>query len=245
MGCQGQEKLFSGVCLYRSTLFQYQVDPSLILELIQPSSLIIDELLAQTDKPNAPLLGIACVYCDYSDQKNQSPINILGSLLKQLLLNLPEIPDKVISTVLHIQRKGKGLELGPDFSEMLRITLDKFSYTFICIDALDELEGEARISLLESLKELLLKNEKVRLFLTGRPHIEEQLKRYLTVAPGAIRPIEIKASDEDIRRFITHKIDQEVYDPTTMNAKLKAKIVGTIAAKSEGMYERGVITFFI
>src|SRR5204862_1056383 len=47
------------------------------------SSLVIEELFSLQDN------GVAFYYCDYKDATSQEPINVLGSLAKQLALQEP------------------------------------------------------------------------------------------------------------------------------------------------------------
>ena len=199
------------------------------------SSLIIDELFAQAQaaERGAPKIGIACVYCDYRDQKNQNARNILGSIVKQLLTMIPKWEDSIEKSLEQVQKVGPDEKI---LTKLLHTALDKhLKYTFICIDALDELEKKARHSTLAWLKVLLTQTSGARLFLTGRPHVREQLERSLTiVGGGAIQSIEIKATHEDIQQYINYKIDQDD-NPDAMNDKLRAEIIETIMSRSEGM----------
>ena len=197
------------------------------------SSLIIDQLFAQAAEPGAPKIGIACVYCDYRDQENQNACNILGSIVKQLLKRVTKWEDSINYSLMQFQTVGRDEKA---LTKLLYTALDKhFKYTFICIDALDELKEEARNLTLKWLKVLLTQKTGTRLFLTGRPHVREQLERGLTiVGGGAIQSIEIKASHEDIQQFINYKIDRDD-NPGAMNDKLRAEIRETIMSRSEGM----------
>ncbi|RPB22615.1 hypothetical protein L211DRAFT_764114, partial [Terfezia boudieri ATCC MYA-4762] len=48
------------------------------------SSVVIDDLYSQFHKVH-PNIGIACLYGDYKDEKNQTLVHILGSFLRQFL----------------------------------------------------------------------------------------------------------------------------------------------------------------
>jgi hypothetical protein len=56
---------------------------------------VIDEL-AKSVKAIGSKIGLAYVYCDYRDQKEQTVENILGAVVKQLLRLLPEIPEAIL-----------------------------------------------------------------------------------------------------------------------------------------------------
>ena len=56
------------------------------------SSLVIDSLREQTCGENTLVLFH---YCDYQTQKDQSGVNIIGSLLSQIALGATEIPSEI------------------------------------------------------------------------------------------------------------------------------------------------------
>jgi len=60
------------------------------------SSLVIDSLRKQTRGENMIVLSLYCDYqCDYQTQKEQSAVNIIGSLLSQVALGARQIPSEV------------------------------------------------------------------------------------------------------------------------------------------------------
>ena len=84
-------------------------------------------------------VGVAVIYCDYRDTTSQTPVNILGSILQQFLFVV--MPNQVYHQLKLIKAQGKGVEIG-DISQMLKMTLNHFDWTFIYIDTLDELEPQ-------------------------------------------------------------------------------------------------------
>ena len=54
------------------------------------SSKVLDHLFERSKIYNS---GIAYVYCDYDDQNNQTLSNILGCILKQLIIQCPSLPN--------------------------------------------------------------------------------------------------------------------------------------------------------
>jgi len=59
---------------------------------------------------------------------------------------------------------------------MLRATSSQ-KPTFICIDALDECVPEHLAKLLDSLNQILQKAPGTRIFVTGRPHIRQEIEK--------------------------------------------------------------------
>ena len=124
------------------------------------SSLVIDNLCNQARGQNST---IACFYFDFAAQNEQSPTNMLGSLLKQLVCGQEEIPGEISRAYRDEQNAigGRGLQLS-DIVKMLQAISSK-KPTFICIDALDECVEGHRVKLLDSLNKILQKSPGTRI----------------------------------------------------------------------------------
>lgn len=190
---------------------------------------MIDDLTNRFSEENTA--AIVCMYCDYRDQGKQTLVNILGSLLKQFLIHIgtPHIHHDAVKLLEDIKKKDKRVET-TDILHMLKVTLAQFNNSFICIDALDELQPEIRKTLLEALHSILTTVRTVCLFLTGRPHIAVDLNAKLQIQYG----IDIKARHDDIRAYLLHEISQDT-NPSAMNETLKEEIMTTITEKSKNM----------
>ena len=116
------------------------------------SSLVIDRLCDRAGGQNAT---VACFYFDFVTQNEQSPANMLGSLLKQLVCGLEEVPSEVQQAYQGQKNAigGRGPRLS-DIVKMLQVTSSK-KRTLICIDALDECVEGHRVKLLDSLNQIL------------------------------------------------------------------------------------------
>ena len=190
------------------------------------SSVVIDDLITQHGEEN-----VAYIYCDYRDHSNQTVVNILGSLLQQLLITATLVPEGITALLESIARKKQKVETG-DVSQILKILLPQIkSPSFVCLDALDELESRTRFALLRALRADF---GTVRIFLTGRPHIQREVDGALETKLDAIN---ITADDGDIRGYLANEIDEDMnINPDDMNEQLKEEIIDTITRKAEGMY---------
>ena len=84
------------------------------------------------------------------------------------------------------KRPQKELEL-EDACRMLSDSVQSFNRTYICIDTLDECKDEYRRVFLQSLGQVSKASKNaVKLFLTGRPHVEGEVNRYLE-SPAMVR----------------------------------------------------------
>ena len=190
---------------------------------------MIDNLYFKFSKH--PNIGIACLYADYKDHTNQTLVHILGSFLRQFLTMVPEtIPDEVIQKLDDIRHVGRKVE-AEDTLALLKVRLHQLKLAFICIDAVDELEPKVRQQLLNALKELGT-NNKIRLFLTGRGHIESEVQKRFKVA----QRYNIGANQQDIREFLRQQIQEDHnLNPEAMDELLAKDIEDAIIEKSKGM----------
>ena len=118
-----------------------------------------------------------CFYFDYTSQKEQSPINMLGSLLKQVAGGSREIPEKIVQAFKDRKRFLGGRGLQPSqILELPEIT-SSLQRTFLCIDALDECVAAHRLKILNSLRQVLQKPPGTRLFLAGGAHIRGEVEK--------------------------------------------------------------------
>ena len=174
---------------------------------------------------------VACLYADYRDQSNQTLAHILGSFLHQLLTtNQEPIPDEVIKKLQDIWSIRRKIET-QDILAMLKIRIHQLRCAFICIDAMDELESRVRQQLLNALRELSTTN-KIRLFLTGRFHVESEVQKYLQVAQKYTATI--SARHQDIQEFVREQIMDDLCIDA-MNEVLAKDIEDAVIKKSQGM----------
>jgi len=150
---------------------------------------------------------------------------VIGGLLKQLLPESRDIPKEVYEAFRESRNQlgGRGLRL-PKLIELFQAVLPPFDLIFICIDALDECPVEHRIELLRSLREIVQNSKRLRLFLTGRPYIPDEVKKYLAI-PTVV--LNVQPSLDDITTYLTRKLDDDP-EPDVMDDVLRAEIMTTI-----------------
>ena len=111
---------------------------------------------------------------------------------------------------------------------MLKIAIDSRPRVFICIDALDECLPENLLELLESLGDIVRESPKTRIFLTGRPEVEEAIRRYFTKAVV----IPITPNTGDIRNYLEMRLDRDK-DPEAMDNDLRADFAKALDGLSD------------
>ena len=192
------------------------------------SSLVIDKL---GDWANGRNSAVACFYFDFAAQKEQSPVAVLGSLLKQVVCGLEEIPPKIAKAFRDGKNTTGGRRLGlGEIAEMLQ-DISSSRPTFICIDAVDECMSEYRVELLDSLKQLLHKSRSIRIFLAGRSQIRDEVEKYLS---GIVMVVSITPTKDDIIRFLRAKLKKDA-TPDAMDKSLEADIIKNIPESVSAM----------
>ena len=178
------------------------------------SSLVIDGLCDGAVEGDSL---VACFYFDFAARSEQSPVNMLGSLLRQLISGLGEIP----AAMARDFRKekmfigGRGLQVSRILKMVRTITATR--RTFICVDALDECMPEHRMVVLESLGQILRGSPHTRIFMTGRPHVRSEVERGLG---GAATFVLIRVTEDGILRFLREKLRKDTI-PNVMNSPLE------------------------
>ena len=182
-------------------------------------------------------VAVACVYCDFHVHKEQSASSVLAALLKQLVAGVEPIPQEITEAFKRAKREvdGRNLRL-PEIRRMLIKSLAFLPRGFICIDALDEFPTKQRPELWDSLNQVIRECPNTRLFVTGRPHIREEVKKYF---PGYPDLTPVKPAQEDIREYITMRLEKDL-EPDAMDAELKADILKIIPDRASGAYVMSV-----
>ena len=167
-------------------------------------------------------VAVLSLYCDYQAQKDQSAVNMIGGLLRQVVLGVVGSVGE-IKGAFEKSRQGGGI--GLRLQEMLGLfvkTISSLERVYICVDAIDELLPQHRSELLLILRQITQEAPNTRLFLTGRPHIRGELDRHLTEGSYTIH---IVPDQGDIARYLTRKMDDDdARDQDLMTENLKNEI---------------------
>jgi len=190
---------------------------------------VIDKLCDEAVEGN-PI--VVCFYFDFAARNEQSPVNMLGSLLRQLVSGQGEIPE-VIARAFRKEKMsigGRGLQVS-GILNMFQATI-AMRRTFICVDALDECVPEHRTVVLESLGQMLKGSPNTRLFMTGRPHVRSEVERELGEASAFLS---IRVTEDGVLRFLREKLRKDTI-PNMMSSTLEGDIMKSIPAISSETY---------
>jgi len=184
------------------------------------SSLVIDSLCDHAGEEN---IAVAAFYCDFLSQQDQTINSIVGAILKQLVGRAgiaKDVRDAFQKAKNEIGGRGPRLS---DLMGMLRTAIGSLHRVFICIDALDECLPNRLAELFESLRDIVRESPSARVFLTGRPHVGDDVRRYF--AKTIVIPI--SPNIDDIRNYVEKRLDRDA-EPEAMSNNLRADIVKTI-----------------
>ena len=201
----------------------------LLLICCDNSSLVIDKLSHEAVEEDPT---VACFYFDFTARYEQSPVNMLGSLLSQLVSGQGEIPEVIARDFRKEKMSVRGG--GPQVSGILKMfqTITATRRTFICVDALDECLPQHRMAVLELLGQILQGSPNARLFMTGRPHVRSEVGRELG---GAGTFIFIRATEDGVVGLLREELRKD-RAPHTMSSTLEEDIMKSIPAISSETY---------
>ena len=170
------------------------------------------------------------LYCDFHAQQEQSTTNMLGAMLKQLA-SRGGIPEHTREAFQEAKKEfgGRGLRL-PDMVDVLKKAITSLPRLFICIDALDECAPKHRRELMESLRQIVRISPGTRIFLTGRPHIDDEIVGCFS---SPLR-IPLTPTHGDIKSYLEMRLDGDS-TPSAMDNELREDIMRIIPEKISEM----------
>ena len=182
------------------------------------------EHISEMHRNHAPLLGY--LYCSMNRPETLEPVNILATILKQLISCLPDIPDKILS--IFQTHKYQGLTSGRhrlvDIQNGLREVLEACSRVqspqpvYILLDGLDECGKDARATVITALRyitspastlpdsPLPVASVVAKIAIFSRP--ERDVRLALGNGEWGFSEIAIQSADTtaDIKTFLTGKV---------------------------------------
>ncbi|KAJ7575473.1 hypothetical protein C8J56DRAFT_801245 [Mycena floridula] len=181
-----------------------------------------------------PKIAVICIYCDYRRQGEQTPIQLLGSILKQLVQQHPVLSDHLL--MLHNTCLSRGAH--PSITELfaaLQAEVLLYSQVYIVVDALDESSesNQAReLFFSPDAQGIWSLPDHVHLLITSRdiPTISQKFH--------SMPKIYIAAHNEDLEIYINHRIatDNKLKRLVKEDMKLAAEIIDQVILKAAGMF---------
>ena len=196
---------------------------------------MIDRLCDQAKEED---IVVACLYYDFLAQQEQTITSVIGAILKQVV-SRGGISKNIRESFLEAKREvgGRGPRLA-DLMGMLRIAIASLPQVFICVDALDECLPKYLPEFLEFLGDIVRESPRTRIFLTGRPHVGDDIQRYF---PKPVM-IPISPKPEDIRNYLEMRLERDA-ESQAMSSDLRADVVRIILERISDTCVRAFRTY--
>jgi Cdc6-like AAA superfamily ATPase len=192
------------------------------------ASIVVDHVLTKFRDNSS--IGIAYLYCNFRRQEEQKPVDLLASLLKQLIQRRSSVP----KIAMDIYKHHNNERTRPSFHEIstiLQAIVADYSRTFIIIDALDEcqISDGGRRRFLAELFNLQVRT-RANFLATSRfiPEIEKEFT-------GRSTKLEIRASDDDLQTYLDGhmlRLPSFVSHSEDLRNEIKTAIINAV----DGMY---------
>jgi hypothetical protein len=183
-----------------------------------------------TEFQNDANIGIAYLYCNYRQQQQQQPEDLLSNLLKQLAQEQLSVP----ADIKNLYKNHRTKRTRPSFDEIVKVLhsiIRLYSKVFIIIDALDECHvSNKECNRLLSEVFSLQAQAQVNLFATSRfvPEITSQFEGCMSK--------EIRANDDDVLRYVNERIPQLLRSRISKYPDLQGAIRREVVKAADGMY---------
>lgn len=173
-------------------------------------------------------VGIAYLYCDFRRQQEQKPIDLLASLLKQLVKVQHSMPE-ILKNLYKFHKNQRTRPSIDEISKILRSVVSNYSRVFFIVDALDKCQNSDKDS-----KRLLSEIFNIQastganFFATAR-FIPDIIREFKTIVI-----LDIRANDEDIRMYLDGKLSK-LRSFVSRNLRLQGIIKAKIVQAADGM----------
>jgi hypothetical protein len=173
-------------------------------------------------------VGVAHIYFNYKEQGSQGISNILGSLIKQICQQLPQL-SQLPPHLEHLTSGGRTPSEEELFFALVE-TSKQFFQTYLVFDALDECDREIQRETLLPMLHRMGENG-FRVFMTSRRYADD-IEETFHNAPS----IEIVAHDDDIKSYIYERLGAYPSAKRMIKvAGLEDEVVSRLARAAGGM----------
>lgn len=195
------------------------------------SALVIEDLSSAFGQTAS--IGIAYIYCDYQRHDQQTPLQLISSLTKQLCLLNTTLPPYV-KDLYNLHQPRSTTPSLKEICEVFQNIVRSYTQVYVLIDALDELSAKAgyRNTFLDELLKVKDSSPTLNMLFTSRPLAVPEVRHFFSHA----MKMEISAPREDINKFIDGYLAQLSPDALIPNNDdLREEVKGAVAQAVSGM----------
>ena len=197
--------------------------------LISPSSSVINHIIGSPQDQTGSE-ALAYHYCDFANPPTLDPSKIVGSLVRQLALQMDNISPAIQN--LYHKCSGQSPQLNMLFKVLDHIVKQTFEMTYLIIDGLDE--SPNRQLLLDGMRQLCKASDNtnsLKVLLSSRP--EYDIRQALSTTPSfSIEPRHIELDIETHVRAELAKMPKLLAMPVSVQENL----ISDLVKRAEGMF---------
>ncbi|KAF8461238.1 hypothetical protein BDZ91DRAFT_684166, partial [Kalaharituber pfeilii] len=174
-------------------------------------------------------IGLMFAYCNYKEQTQQTALNLVSSMMKQLVTRSWLLTDELMEMFTKHSNTQTRLPIR-ECIQLLKAQVARYSRVYIVIDALDEC-GE-KDSLMLAIHGIIREAKNASLLVTSR-----EIGNLWELFRDTAR-VEIRASDTDIRTFLRSQLEKKprLQVHFKKDPELLPFVIDTIASKANGMF---------
>ena len=173
-------------------------------------------------------LGVAFIYFNINERDEQSPENLLASLVKHLGNGKGPSLSPLIAQLFERHQRHQTRPSLNELSTLFRHISTTYSDIHIIIDALDECNSRSRRTLLrEIFSAQELPGVNIRVLVTSRPNGD--IQQLFNGFPS----LEIYARDDDVRIYVGERISE--LNSVIVNDDIRDNIMETVVSEARGM----------
>ncbi len=171
-------------------------------------------------------VGIAWLYCNFQERVSQTPTNVLGSIVRQLVSRRQDLLEAAIS--LRNQKLSPEATFD-DIKLLLTKCKDTYNKTYLVIDALD-MYSEDSLGWTGVISELQGFGDRFKILCTSRPIAA--IENYFSSASR----VKVEAQESDVRAYVQSLLNQPEFQKHLKNEEqLRVHIEDTLIKKADGM----------
>lgn len=175
--------------------------------------------------------SVVYFYFDFKDPSKRTTVGMLGSLLLQLVENLPTIPLAIEKTFTKYKNNQYPTE--NEVLDLLKTVLGYFTRVFIVLDALDE--STERRSLLSAIDQLIRTSDLGNTSFLFTSRKEYDIENEFSKHPMSRVCIQTEEVEADVKLYVVEHIEKDER-LRKLQPGLKDHIMTTLASGAKGMY---------
>jgi hypothetical protein len=196
------------------------------------SSAIIEEVLQHCAED--PGKAAAYFYFDFKDSQKQSSELMIRSVVTQLSQQCIRVPS-LLDSLFVSSNNGQRQPSVEGLLDALRQMSEECPATYIIIDALDEcVDREELLRTIETIAGWQLQN--LHIIVTSRKERDIQSSLESIVDTCNIIPLEREVVDEDIGKYVRHRISADKKLQKWQSGELQTEIEAALMKGAHGMY---------